>query len=144
SRQENVHVLGRLQSVVDAEFLRAGFINFGEAGLGSEMLFSRQPVPDLEPMRRMRWGIWASDDVLPPQVRALGLDVVRTPLGDAARAFDEHKFDGFITIPSAALAFQWTAQVRYVTPLRVSFRSGCLIVATRAFDPIPADLQRAV
>ncbi len=144
NRQENAHVLGMLRQTVDAEFLRAGFINFGEAGLGAEQLFSREPVRDLATMRRMRWWIWASDDVLPMQAKALGLTIVRTSLADAARAYDEHKFDGFITIPSAALAFQWSAQVRYVMPLRLSFRSGCFIVAARAFDALPADVQRQV
>lgn len=142
SREENAHVLGMLRQTVDNEFLRAGFINFGEAGLGAEQLFSREPVRDLATMRRMRWWIWASDDVLPMQAKALGLDIVRTPLADAARAYDEHRFDGFITIPSAALAFQWSAQVRYVMPLRLSFRSGCFIVAARAFDALPAEVQR--
>jgi TRAP-type C4-dicarboxylate transport system substrate-binding protein len=91
----------------------------------------------------MRLWVWDSDEVLPPQARALGLTVVQTPLDKAARAYDEHRFDGFITVPSAALAFQWTTQARYLTPLRISFRSGCLIVATRAFDSLPADTQLA-
>lgn len=143
-RQENTYVLGMLRQTVDDEFLRAGFINFGEAGLGSELFFSREPVRDLATLRRLRWWVWSSDEVLPPQLRALGLNVVQTPLADAARAFDEHRVDGFITIPSAALAFQWTTQVRYVTPLRLSFRSGCFIVAARAFDALPAEVQRQV
>ncbi|HWE30294.1 MAG TPA: TRAP transporter substrate-binding protein DctP [Polyangia bacterium] len=144
SREENAHVLGMLRRTVDAEFLRAGFINFGEAGLGVEQLFSREPVRDMATMRRMRWWIWSSDEVLPPQAKALGLTIVRTPLADAARAYDEHRFDGFITIPSAALAFQWSAQVRYVMPLRISFRSGCFVVATRAFDALPGNVQMLV
>jgi TRAP-type C4-dicarboxylate transport system substrate-binding protein len=101
-------------------------------------------VRDLATLRRLRWWVWSSDEVLPPQARARGLTVVRTPLSEAAHAFDAHQFDGFITIPSAALAFQWTTQVRYVTPLRLSFRSGCFIVATRAFDALPAEMQRQV
>jgi len=143
TREENAYVLARLRPTFDAEFLRAGFINFGEAGLGPEVLFTREPVRDLASLRKLRLWVWDSDDVLPPQARALGLRIVQGPLAQAGRAFDDHQFDGFITIPTAALAFQWTTQARYLTPLRISFRSGCLIIATRAFDPLPAETQRA-
>jgi TRAP-type C4-dicarboxylate transport system substrate-binding protein len=143
SREENAYVLARLRTTVDAEFLRAGFINFGEAGLGSEMLFTREPVRDLATLRKLRLWIWDTDDVLPPQARALGLTIVQTPLAEAGRAYDAQKFDGFIAIPAAALAFQWTTQARYVTPLSITFRSGCLIIATRAYDALSAETQRA-
>jgi TRAP-type C4-dicarboxylate transport system substrate-binding protein len=143
TREENAHILARLRPTVDAEFLRAGFINFGEAGLGPEVLFTREPVRDLAGLRKLRLWVWDSDQVLPPQARALGLTIVQTPLDQAGRAFDEHQLDGFITVPTAALAFQWTTQARYLIPLRISFRSGCLIVAARAFDALPAETQRA-
>jgi TRAP-type C4-dicarboxylate transport system substrate-binding protein len=144
TREENAYVLGRLKPVVDAEFLRAGFLNFGEAGLGPEVLFTREPVRDLQALQRMRLWIWDSDSVLPPQVRAMGFTIVQTALEQAGRSFDEGQFDGFITIPSAALAFQWTTQARYLTPMRISFRSACLIVAVRAVDALPLEVQRAL
>jgi TRAP-type C4-dicarboxylate transport system substrate-binding protein len=144
TRDENSYVLSRLKPLLDAEFLKAGFINFGEAGLGSELLFTREPVPDFDTLKRLRMWVWESDDLLPPQAKAMGLKVVQTPLDQAGRAFEAGKFDGFLTIPTAALAFQWTTQVRFVTALRVSFRSGCLIVATRAFDALAAETQRAM
>jgi TRAP-type C4-dicarboxylate transport system substrate-binding protein len=144
NRAENSYVLSRLKPVIDAELLRSGFINFGEAGLGPEVLFTREPVRDLATLRRLRLWVWDSDFELPPQARALGLKIVQTPLEEAGRAFEAGKFDGFITIPTAALAFQWTTQVKYLTPLRISFRSGCLIVATRAFDPLSIEMQRAL
>jgi TRAP-type C4-dicarboxylate transport system substrate-binding protein len=144
TRDENSYVLSRLKPQLDAEFLKAGFINLGEAGLGSELLFTRVPVPDFEALKRLRMWVWDSDAVLPPQVKAMGLTVVQTPLEQAGRAFEAGKFDGFLTIPTAALAFQWTTQVRVVTALRMSFRSGCLIVATHAFDALAAETQRAM
>jgi TRAP-type C4-dicarboxylate transport system substrate-binding protein len=144
NRAENTYILSRLKPVIDAELLRSGFINFGEAGLGPEVLFTREPVRDLATLRRLRLWIWDSDFELPPQAKALGLKVVQTTLETAGRAFEEGKFDGFITIPTAALAFQWTTQTKYLTPLRISFRSGCLIIATRAFDPLPLEVQRAI
>jgi TRAP-type C4-dicarboxylate transport system substrate-binding protein len=144
SRAENAYVLSRLKPIADAEFLHSGFINFGEAGIGPEVLFTREPVRDLAQLRQLRLWIWDTDVILPPQVRAMGLTVVQTPLELAGRAFDAGRFDGFITVPTAALAFQWTTQTRVLTTLRISFRSGCLIIAARAFDSLPYDYQRGL
>jgi TRAP-type transport system periplasmic protein len=144
TRDENTYVLSRLKPKLDAEFLKAGFINFGVAGLGSELLFTRDPVANLETLKKLRLWVWASDDVLPPQAKAMGLLVVQTPLEEAGRAFEARKVDGFITIPTAALAFQWTTQVRWLTNLRISFRSGCTLIAARAFDALSVEVQQAM
>src|SRR5262249_41556429 len=66
------------------------------------------------------------------------------PLEQAARAYDEGRIDGFIAVPVAALAFQWTTQAHYLTPLKVSLLMGCVIVANRAFDSLPLESQRAL
>jgi TRAP-type transport system periplasmic protein len=144
NRQENAYILSRLRDRVDAELLAQGFINLGEAGLGPELIFTTQPVADLAALRKLRFWVWQSDDVLPPQVRAMGIEVVQTPLESASRAFDDKRFDGFFTIPAAALAFQWTLQARYVTTLHVSFRSGCLLVSARTFDALPQEVQLGI
>jgi TRAP-type C4-dicarboxylate transport system substrate-binding protein len=52
--------------------------------------------------------------------------------------------DGFLGVPSAALAFQWSTEVRYYTDLRPSFLRGCLLISSRAFDQLPVDGQVAV
>jgi TRAP-type C4-dicarboxylate transport system substrate-binding protein len=142
SREESAYVMSRLRSLLDAEFLRAGFINLGEANLGPEVLFTRRPVRNLAELRATRLWIWHLDDSLRVQAAALGLQVVPRPINEAGRAFERHETDGFIAVPSAALAFQWSAQARYVQDLRVSYRNGCVFFASRAFDALPVEAQR--
>ena len=50
-------------------------------------------------------------------------------------------WDGFVGVPSAALAFQWWTVARYITDLRTSFLTGCVLVANRAFDRVPVDAR---
>ncbi len=54
------------------------------------------------------------------------------------------RIDGFIGIPSAALAFQWSTRARYYFDLRVGYVLGCLVVSQAAFDPLPMEAQQAV
>ena len=139
-RHESFYVLGRLAPTLDAEFLRAGFINLGEATLGPEMLFTREPVHDLAGLRKTLLWIWDADAALALQAHALGLRVVATPLEDATRAYDDKSVDGFIAMPTAALAFQWSAEAHYLENLALSYRNGCVFIASRAFDPLPIDV----
>jgi TRAP-type C4-dicarboxylate transport system substrate-binding protein len=144
NRDESFFVLTRMAPLLDKEFLRAGYINLGEATLGPEMLFTREPIRDMAELRKTLLWIWDADDSLRQQSPALGLHVVATPLEGGARAYDEKSVDGFIAIPTAALAFQWSAQAHYLENLDVSYRNGCVFVASRAFDALPIDVQRYV
>ncbi len=145
NRDESSYVLGRIAAKVDAEFLRAGFIHMGEAALGPEMLFTRRPVHDLAELRATTLWIWDADETMALQLEALGVQhLVRTPLDGAARVYDDKRADGLVSMPSAALAFQWSAQASYLENLDLAYRNGCMFFASRAFDALPIDAQRYI
>ena len=98
----------------------------------------------LEDLRRGRFWIWDLDEVYRAELPAIGLNVEPLPLERALAAFEAGQLDGFIGIPAAALAFQWSAHARYYADLRVGYVLGCLVVAQTAFDPLPTEMQRAV
>jgi TRAP-type C4-dicarboxylate transport system substrate-binding protein len=143
-RDEAVYVLGRLKPTLDAEFLHNGFVNLAELGVGPSLLFTRQPVQSLAELRRTSVWIWDLDEVLRLEMRELGIPAVPLPLSEAARAFDRGTLDGFVSVPAAALAFQWSTQARYLVDLRVNMVNGCLLVAARAFDLLPLEVQQVV
>jgi TRAP-type C4-dicarboxylate transport system substrate-binding protein len=45
-------------------------------------------------------------------------------------------------IPTAALAFQWSARTHYVSELKIGFLAGCMVVANRAFDSLTLEEQQ--
>jgi TRAP-type C4-dicarboxylate transport system substrate-binding protein len=144
SREETLYVLGRLKPRLDDEFAHVGFVNLGEAGFGSDIVFSRAPVRSLEDLRRGRYWVWDLDEIYRSELPTMGLHVEPLPLERALAAFERGEIDGFVGIPSAALAFQWSARARYYSDLRVGNVLGCLVVAQTAFDPLPLTAQRAV
>jgi TRAP-type C4-dicarboxylate transport system substrate-binding protein len=141
SREESAYVLTRLRPLLDREFLANGFVNLGQANLGPELLFTRQPINSIAELRKTRLWIWDLDSSLRKQAPVIGLDVVPLPIENAGHAYDDKRVDGFIAIPSGALAFQWSAQASYLEDLRVSYRSGCIFFANRAFDALPIQAQ---
>jgi TRAP-type C4-dicarboxylate transport system substrate-binding protein len=144
NRDESAYASGRLKETFDAEFLKAGFVNLGEMGLGPDVILSRTPIQTMADLKKTRLWIWDLDDVYRETMTAMGMTVVPRPLESAARDYDQHVLDGFIAVPTAALAFQWSAEARYYTDLRPSFLRGCLLISSRAFDQLPIPGQQAV
>ena len=74
----------------------------------------------------------------------MGLQVVPLPVADAARAYDTGRVDGFLAVPLAALAFQWSSRARYLTDLRGSYIWSCLVVTERSLQRLPTPYQDAL
>jgi TRAP-type C4-dicarboxylate transport system substrate-binding protein len=142
TREESAYVSGRLKPVLDEEFRKSGFANLGEVGIGPNILFTRKPVADLAALKRTRMWRWDIDPIMGLELPAIGVDSVPASVADAGRLYDDHRVDGFIVAPVVALAFQWSAQTRYVTNLPVSFLRGCILITDHALDQLSVGDQQ--
>ncbi len=144
SREEAAHVMTQLRPSHAAEARKNGYVLLVTTGLGPEVIFSRAPVRNMEDLRRTRLWRWSADRVGIEMARQMGFIMLPTPLDQAARTYDDGRVDGFMAIPTAALAFQWSAQAHYITDLRTGFLTGCVLVSNAAFDRLPLALQTVV
>ncbi|HZS40340.1 MAG TPA: TRAP transporter substrate-binding protein DctP [Polyangia bacterium] len=144
TRDEVRYATGQLWSELAHEFHGAGYELLGFALLGPVEVFSRHPVRTLDDLKREKMWVWDTDVMLRDPLRAMGLDLVALPIEDAGRAYSDGKTDGFLTIPSGTLAFQWYAQAHYVTELRINYLTGCIAMTSRAFDRLPTAHQQSI
>jgi len=144
SRDEASYALGRLRPTIDAEMAQAGYRNIGEAVLGSDMLFTRAPVTSMAELRATRFWYWDLDDAMREQLKALGVPAIGMPVENAERAYEDHRIDGFLAVPTAALAFQWTVASKYLSELRLGALPGCMIMTNRAWDQLSVDARNVV
>jgi TRAP-type C4-dicarboxylate transport system substrate-binding protein len=144
SPEEAHHVTDRLRAPEEAEALAAGFVLLGTGSMGEDVIFSNEPVRSLADLRKMRIWKWEGDEVGIAVARAMGVTPVPTALLDGERAYEAGRLDGFFAIPTAALAFQWSAHSRYVTTLPVGHLNGCCLMSSRSFDRLPIDQQQVV
>jgi TRAP-type C4-dicarboxylate transport system substrate-binding protein len=140
---ENSYVLRRLGGVLEKEFRQSGFIGFA-TGMGNDIIFTREPVRSLADLRRTKLWVWDLDHVLSAQLQKLGVPIVNLPIDQATGAYDGRRTDGFVAIPTATLAFQWSAQAHWFTDLRLAFLSGCLTISNRVYDALDTKDQQAV
>jgi TRAP-type C4-dicarboxylate transport system substrate-binding protein len=144
TREEASFVVGKLKPTFDAEMARAGYNNLGEASIGPVVIFSRKPIEDLDVLRKTPLWAWTLDPRAQKQYENLGLNLVRAPIYEAARTYADGRTDAILGTPSGALAFQWHAQTKYYSDLRLSFLTACLAIANRAFDPLPNASKQAL
>jgi TRAP-type C4-dicarboxylate transport system substrate-binding protein len=142
--QETTMVLSRLREKIEAEVHQHGFVLVSTAPLGPHIIFSRKPVRSIAELREMRFWVWDMDDVLHLMLPGLGVKFEKLKLAEGERAYLEGRIDGFIAPASVALAFQWSALVKYVTDLRLDFLTACIAIDQRAFDPLPDNQRRAL
>jgi len=143
-RDEANYVSQKLQAQFAAEAQKNGFALLFTAGLGPTMVFSRTPVRTMAELRTIKLWRWDLDRWGVMATREMGMPVQAASLEDATRLYDDGKVDGFTTMPSAALAFQWSTQAKYITPLPVGYVQGCMLVANRAWDRLTQKQREAV
>lgn len=144
NRAEASYVNGRLQRAIDDEFLKSGFINLGELSIGPDLFFTKAPVRSMSDLKRLPLWVWDLDPVLVSALPAMGIQAIPISLPEALHAFEVGRVHGFVAVPMAALAFQWSTQARYLSDLQVDMLRGCVIVTTRAFDALSAEDQEAL
>jgi TRAP-type C4-dicarboxylate transport system substrate-binding protein len=143
TRDESWFLLNRLRTDIDEEMKKGGFVFLAAAGLGPTVLFTREPIHTFDELKKTRLWIWELDEVARTIFPAVGMHTVPLPVTDGYKAYEENRTDGFVAVPMAALAFQWSAQTRYVTDLHMGFLNACVMVSQRAFDLVPAESREA-
>jgi TRAP-type transport system periplasmic protein len=141
TREEASYVLRRAKLNIEEEFLQAGFVHFGGAGIGPTVFYTREPLRSMADLKRMKHWVWDLDEAIGALTTHVGLKTVLLPLDQAGRAYDDGRIDGFVAVPTAALAFQWASQARYVSDLQFGFMTGCVLIANRAMDALPIELR---
>src|SRR5262249_5875099 len=113
-------------------------------GIGPEVIFVNRPVRTMAELRQLRLWRWAPDEIGIAMSGEMGLHIVPTEVAEAARAFDDKRFDGFLAIPTAGLAYQWAVRAGYFIDLRAGYLTGCFFTDSRVFDALPVAAQSAL
>jgi TRAP-type C4-dicarboxylate transport system substrate-binding protein len=141
SRDEAIYVLSRMKPRLDDEFRKAGFANLGEGVFGIDVLFSRKPIRALGDLNGGRYWVWSLDPIWQATLPLIGVAMRSTSLEELGPAYQRHEIEGFFAVPSAALAYQWSTQASYVTPIDAAILPACVVIANGAIDPLPIEQQ---
>src|SRR5690349_20313163 len=117
NRDQAQTAMNNLASQVTTEVAQHGYTFFGGMLIGAEYPFTRKPVRTLDELKSMKLWRWDLDRVTMQQTAAMGLQSYGAELEKGAALYEGGTVDGFFAIPSAALAWQWSAHTPYVNKL---------------------------
>jgi TRAP-type C4-dicarboxylate transport system substrate-binding protein len=143
SRDEATFVMNKLQPIFEREARDAGFVYLVGASIGDDMLFSRTPVRTMADLKKLHTWRWSADDVAIRLNQEMSLPTVPADLADARQLFEQGRVDSFWSVPTAAVAFQWTVAAPYLLDLHESHVFGCVLVSAHLYDALrPEDRQQ--
>jgi TRAP-type C4-dicarboxylate transport system substrate-binding protein len=137
-------VISRLHKQLDDEFGDTGFVNLGTVPFGSDIIFSRTPVASMADLRARRLWAWSLEKTFARDAAQLGIPVVKLPVAEAARAYDDNRVDGFMGSPALFVGYQWSARTHYFTPIKLAVVPLCVLVSQRALESLDDAQQRAL
>jgi TRAP-type C4-dicarboxylate transport system substrate-binding protein len=144
NREEATYVARKLDGLFVEQAHEAGFAVMGVAGMGADVVFSNHPLRSFAELKKAKLWRWDIDETANRFAREMGMNVVPRNLDEAAPSYDRGELEGFVAIPPAALAFQWTTRARYVTDLKIGYLMGCVLIATRSFDRLSIEQQQVI
>jgi TRAP-type C4-dicarboxylate transport system substrate-binding protein len=141
SPDESRYVREKLMPVFDQEFRRSGYVNLGLSGVGGAFLFSRGPIHNLTEMKKAHIWVWDIDQLARQYADAIAVTPVRLPIVDVKLALETFKIDGVISVPSAALAYQWLPRLKYYVDMPLAYLTACLVVDLHVWNGLTPEAQ---
>jgi TRAP-type transport system periplasmic protein len=143
-RGEGAYVMTRLFPLLREQAAAHGMRLLTSGSLGSDVVLSRVPIDSIETLRKLKLWVWDIDQTSVAFTRAMGLNVVPLPVGDAGKAYEERKTDGFIAIPSAIFGFQWFTRQLYLSQLPFAPLHGCAVMSASTYERLPTDVRDVI
>jgi TRAP-type C4-dicarboxylate transport system substrate-binding protein len=145
SRAEAAFVVNQLRPMLEKESAEHGYALLGTAGLGPQIILSRAPIRSLAELRQARLWKWQLEETGVRALEKMGVALVETAsINDAAGTYDAGRVNGFLVVPTAALAFQLSVRARYFTDLRTGYLIGCTVIKQRALDRLSVENQQVL
>ncbi|MGD8350587.1 MAG: TRAP transporter substrate-binding protein DctP, partial [Gammaproteobacteria bacterium] len=137
------YVRERMDPVLKQEMSDSGFVILGITEGGFARILSRQPMQDLESLRRGKVWIPEGDRISQVVFEALGITPVSLPIGDVFTGLQTGLIDTVAVNPTSAIAFQWHTSTEYMTEVPITYLIGILAVSKKAFEELSGD-DRAI
>ncbi len=142
--QEVDYVRERVDPLLRQKMEDSGFVILGITEGGFARILSKEPMQDLESLRKARVWVPEGDELGQTVFRALGITPISLPIGDVFTGLQTGLIDTIPVNPTSAIAFQWHSSTRYMTDVPIIYLIGILAVDKKAFDELSAGDRKIV
>jgi TRAP-type C4-dicarboxylate transport system substrate-binding protein len=135
------YVLSRMKPDFEREMESRGFKVVMWSPGGWTYFFSRRPVVRPDDLRRQKLWVWAGDPDEVSAWQSSGFQVVPLASTDIMTSLQGGMIDALVSSPLLTASNQWFGIVSNMCGLRLAPLWGAVVVSTRTWAEIPAELQ---
>lgn len=118
-----------------------GFELLSWAEVGNVHLFSKSPIEKVSDLAGLKVWAWSGDPIAKETFTAMGVNPIPLAITDVTTALNTGMIDTVYAPPLGALALQWQTYVKYMMALPLVHSTGALLISSRFFNRLPADLS---
>lgn len=138
------YVRGKMDSTLRKGLEDAGLVPIGFTEGGFAYLFSQKSVTSQDELKKCKIWIPENDIVNSTAFQSAGVAPVPLPFADVYTGLQTGLLDTAVTLPTAAIAFQWHTKLKTFTDIPLSYIVGVLALNKKAFDKLEAEDQALV
>jgi len=127
----------KFDDIFTTSFSENGYELLGWAEVGFVYVFTKEPVSNLEDMRKTKMWVWQGDQVAESTFKAFGIKPIPLSVLDVMTALQTNMVDGVYTSPLAAIALQWFTKVKYMMEIPLTDAAGAVLISQQMYNKIP-------
>lgn len=137
-------VFAAMQSHLDAESLRNGYVALGWTEVGFSYLYSTRPVRTLAELRGAKPWMTPGEHLIAEVFTAGRINAIPVAVADVLTALQTGLIQTIYAPPVATVAMQWHTRVRYRNDLRLVYSFGGVFVTERSWKALPAERRPVI
>lgn len=141
NEEELAHLLEKMDSRFNAVLEKSGFTVIAWQRAGWLRIFSKHPVTTPADLRSQKLALPIENTTFQQIWRSMGFNIVSLPSNDFLTGLQTGLVDAIVSAPLMAAANQWFPLAPYMTDIPFAPLLGAMVVDTRVWNRIPADLR---
>ncbi|MDQ1363633.1 MAG: TRAP-type transport system periplasmic protein [Pseudomonadota bacterium] len=140
---ESDHVRDLLMPDIEKGFRENGYELIGWPEVGFIHFFSKQPIRSLDELKTRNIWLWQGDPLGEAFAGAAGIAPIPLSIVDVYTQLSaKHgSIDTVYNAPFGVMAMQWHTRLHYATNVPLTNALGALVIDSRFYNKLPADLQ---
>ena len=137
------YVRARMDGDIKRGMEAAGLVPLGLTEGGFGYLMSQTEVDEVSDLANLKIWVPEGDPISVATFREAGVTPIPLPFPDVYTSLQTGLIDSAVTVPTAAIAFQWHTRLKTFTDVPLTYVTGTLVVTTKAFSKL-SDADQAI
>ncbi len=138
------YVRGKMDSTLRKGLEDAGLVPIGFTEGGFAYLFSQRQVASQDDLKKCKIWLPENDLINTTAFQTAGVAPVPLPFADVYTGLQTGLLDTVVTLPTAAIAFQWHTKLKTFTDHPLSYLIGVLAINKKVFEQLTPEDQATV